>query len=212
MTCFGGTEIEGLIAHYPLDGDAKDWSANSSDGRIVGAKPARGVNGKAKTAYKFNGETDYIHLPININPSRHAALTMTLWVNAEDLERRQLIISNDDGRFDRSLRLTESRLALGWTAYCGGNKKVLGSEPTVKNEWVFLAVVYDQEKATVDLYVNGNHYQKTEAKIGRGLNFVSLGSSPTTGRHFKGRIDNVRIFDRALSTNEIATVRGLGQN
>jgi len=51
---------EGLVAYYPLNGNANDASGNNYNGRIVGATPCQDRFGKANSAFSFNGVDNYI--------------------------------------------------------------------------------------------------------------------------------------------------------
>jgi hypothetical protein len=67
---------DGLVAWYPLNGDAKDHTINRNDGTVYGAVPAAGVDGKL--CYEFDGvKGDYIRVSTPaMNPTNH---TITGW-------------------------------------------------------------------------------------------------------------------------------------
>jgi len=203
------TGLSGLIAYYALDGNALDSSGNDAHGTVVGAKATRGVSGIRSTAFQFDGKDDYIHLPVNLNPNQFPQLTITLWARAHDLDRRQVVFSTDNGGYDRSIRLSANDRVEGWTMYCGRRVAVLGSRPAVKRQWVFVAAVYDQERKTVDLYVDDQHFMRKNCELGIGRLYARLGENPGYGKNFCGKIDEVRIFNRALNPLEISGVAAL---
>ncbi|MCY2929358.1 MAG: LamG domain-containing protein, partial [Planctomycetota bacterium] len=94
----------------------------------------------------------------------------------------------------------------------GGGKTVLGETKMVPGQWVHLAGVYDG--ATVKLYVNG-HLEREEKYCGQIRSDrapVHLGGGKLFGvdwgNHFTvhGTIDEVMIFNRALSAAEIRRI------
>lgn len=118
------------------------------------------------------------------------------------------VISHDDGGYDRSMGINyRSAGGVGWSAFAG-NSAVLGAEPVVNGQWVFLAVVYDQLAKTVTYYINGIRKFVDNTELGEGHRFLYLGSNPSHGEYFTGAIDEVRIYGRALSADE---VQRLGQ-
>ncbi|MBF0234164.1 MAG: LamG domain-containing protein [Desulfamplus sp.] len=58
---------EGLIAYYPFNGNANDESGNGNDGIINGATLTADRNGKADSAYNFDGMDDWITIPAGNN-------------------------------------------------------------------------------------------------------------------------------------------------
>jgi len=64
------TVTEGMIAYYPFNGNANDESNKGNNGTVHGAQLAKDRFGKDNSAYIFNGEDDYISIPIDINPGK----------------------------------------------------------------------------------------------------------------------------------------------
>jgi len=56
---------DGLVAYYPFDGDATDSSGNGHDGTVYGATLVVDRNGQANGAYSFDGQNDYIKIPLH---------------------------------------------------------------------------------------------------------------------------------------------------
>jgi hypothetical protein len=65
-----------------------------------------------------------------------------------------------------------------------------------------MAAVYDQDAGTVTLYVNDSVYEESGA-LGAGVDYLHIGSNPSFGAHFSGVIDEVQIYNFALTTAEI---------
>src|SRR6185436_5235414 len=60
---------DGLIAHYPFNGNANDASTNGNNGTVVGAQLTTDRNGNPNQAYLFNGTSDYINVGQGVKPN-----------------------------------------------------------------------------------------------------------------------------------------------
>jgi hypothetical protein len=201
---------DGLIAYYPFDEDIKDYSGEEVDATNHNAFFVDGKKGKA---LKFNGKNSFIHTLVNINPAKMPQMTMTAWVKAEkgSVVVRQ-IIGNDNDEYDRTLVTDFRGGGKGWSCFAGDGR-VLGYEPVVADKWTFIAAVYDQEAGTVKLFVDGSIHEKDGKMVDEGTSFVLIGargSVENNSHHFKGVIDEVKIYDYALSDKELNSLYKTG--
>lgn len=193
---------QGLEAYFSFDGNANDMSGNGRDGAVSGAILAVDRNGTENSAYNFNGIDNSISVPLNINPSVYPQLTLTAWVKVDSEDPIRQVISHDDGGFDRSLGIDFRGGGNGWSTFRGETQSVLGFFPVKVNEWIFIAAVYDQSEGQVKLYVNDQFIQG-DGRHGEGWDSLLIGSNPNFGEYFSGSIDEIRIYSRALSNEEI---------
>jgi len=199
----------GLLAHYPFDGNANDASPNGIHGSVNGATLTHDRFGNTNSAFFFDGIDDYISAEVNINPDIEPVITMTAWVSAGEYDRAdprapwRQIISHDNGGFGRSFGI-DSRAGngTGWSMFAGSSQ-VLGGVPVELNQWVFMAVSYNETAGDVKLYVNGTLISHVNATLGSGEDFINIGSNPIFGEFFYGKIDDVRIYNRTLSPLEM---------
>lgn len=165
--------------------------------------------GRADQALAFSGATTKLEMPWDINAERHSQLTITAWArftgNPEDKAQFQ-VVSQDDGGYDRSIGIDTRAGEWGWSAFAGEGE-VMGGIPVVPNEWVFLAVAYDQGKRSSQLTVGESAVPAREGSLGAGHAFVWIGGNPSFGEHFVGDIAHVQVFDRVLTDEELKTVR-----
>jgi len=191
-----------IVAYYPFSGNAYDAIWNGHHGTVYGAALTADRFGKPNNAYYFDGIDDYIYAPVNINPDVMPKMTMTAWVKANDVAApiRQ-VISSDNGGFDRTVGIIRRSGVYRWSAFSGSGG-TLDACPFVPGEWEFLAVVYDQNAQTVKLYVNGDVYQENGV-LRLGHEYFSIGANPSYGEYFSGVIDDVRIYNQALSDADI---------
>jgi len=197
---------DNLIAYYSFnDGTASDYTGNF-DGTVYGATVTNsGYSGKA-----FQFYDDYIQLPLNINPSVYPQLTMGAWVKVDDASPIRQVLSQDDGVYDRSLGI-DWRGGGGWATFKGDG--VLAGIPVTMGAWTFVATAYDQDAQNVMLYVgnaNGAQTASGSGSLGSGWAFTRIGMNPTFTEYFRGTIDEVFFFNKALSGTELDAIRTCG--
>ena len=197
-------DLSKLLALYTFEGNSQDVSGHGRNGTVSGATlTSQGYQG---SAYTFNGSSDYIGVPLNINPSVLPKLTMGAWVNATSNSPVRQIISHDNGGYDRGIGIDYrgGGNPSNWSAFTGSG--VLGGSPVVTNQWVFVAVVYDQAARTETLYVNGTAYSATNVQEGEGWSTLRIGSNPSYGEYFQGTIDNVFFYGDTMTAAQIASI------
>jgi len=190
---------EGLVACYNFDegsGDIlKDVSGNGNDGRISGAEYVRRGDGYA---LRFDGATSYVDCGQGPSLDLEEAVTVALWVKVLAIPQAGEPIVVGKG----------ANSAYGFTCYRDNigptNGRIyfyIGTEniatPVALDAWQHLAATFDGH--TIALYVNG------EAVASKGVQMkIPRGGSLLMGKGgFCGLLDDVRIFSRALSPDEI---------
>ncbi len=201
----------GLIAHYPFDGDVQDVSGNGNHGAIVGPLVSTTDRfGAANSAYLFNGVSSYVAVPNSASlSSPTTALTQAAWVY-------QLGVSAVGSPFNPILmKSATSENALMYRLYCAPS--VLGVEygnwtngrdtPVTLplNTWHHVASTYDGQR--IRQYVNGVQvdsaaFTYTMVADTRPLRIGA--DTPGLFEVFNGKLDDVRIYGRALSGAEVA--------
>ena len=206
-------KAEGLVLYFPFDegaGDeAKDASGTGNDGDINGAKWAD--KGKYGGALEFDGKS-YVEVPSsNSLEELVEEVTIAVWVNPEltgsgwqgivtkgdDAAEHFELLVNVDGHAHTAQMFEQGRLI--------ANRPAPGS--IVAGEWQHLAVTYKPGEWV--FYING---EVQESKIDATTNLVPDGKPVVIGdeipkaRFFEGLIDEVAIFNRALSEDEIKLI------
>jgi hypothetical protein len=193
--------VEGLIGWWPLNGDVLDISGEGNNGTNNGAVVTSGLN---QLAYDFNGDTSYIELssPLTIF---NTPFTVSMWCYFDDDSRGILL-----GDFERSSAVninfekhTSRRLRLYWKA---SPDIFTGNDVVNLNEWQHIVFVRDKSNTEVRIYVQGNlvytHSGALSDETTSSLHL--LGRDNRTGTTaFDGRMQDVRIYNRALSVEEV---------
>jgi hypothetical protein len=209
----------GLIAAYAFsDGagaTATDASGNNNIGTLVGATWT--TQGKFGGAVDFNGTTAYVDIGNAVNLQVTGSLTISAWINAAAFPRDDAAIvskrssGNVGFQFDITPDTGPRTIGFKLTNAAGGMMFRYGSTPLDLNQWYFVAGVYDAAAQTLNVYLNGQLDNGTllgtitptqqnsplNANIGRRAGM--------TGYAFNGLIDEVRLYNRALSQTEIQT-------
>ena len=182
---------------------AVDISSLANSCAITGATYAAGEFGNA---LKFNGTSNYVNCGTasGLNPA--SAITVEAWIDPSATTEQKI----DDTRGTwQSLNgysfFTESG-KLYFEYGNGSTYAQLGNTGGVKtNTWQHVAVTLSG--STLTWYVNGKSTGTTSgiAGITASTSNLAIGKSISrNGQYFKGLIDEVRVYNRALSANEIA--------
>jgi hypothetical protein len=199
---------EGLVAYYPLNGNANDASGNNHNGSVVGASPCKDRFGKANSAFSFNGVDNYISFK-SVPLKKLDNCSLSAWINPASIDQDSMAVcvGYDDGRIGNGFEFGVS----------GGNSSgnhlygILGSVAWIDSGYVFPSpnvwyyVVMLRTNGITQFYVNGIQTANTESRKPLTPSAFTIGSA-TGIRHFNGMIDDVRIYNRALSASEIQTI------
>lgn len=192
-----------LVAHWPMDGNTNDVSGNANHGTVVGAALTNNMFGVQDMAYNFDGIDDHIAIP-TLWASSPSAVTVSAWFNKPDsVPEGKIVYLGDNGEFQL--------LTIGDSVYAGVHLPsgwVFTNGPIIPGNWHFAAARWVQDEY-IEIYIDGNLVDSTavgnEALLDVGGAFgASIGSyNQTQGVFYTGQVDNVRIYDRALSDQEM---------
>jgi hypothetical protein len=196
----------GLVAAYGFNEGSgtlvSDVSGNGNNGTISGATWT--TSGKYGKALNFNGTNALVS--VNNAPSLQLTNAMTLeaWVYPTTVNSlwRDVIYKGNDNYYLEGTSSNSGRPAAG-AIFGGAYGEVYGTGALTANTWAHLAATYDG--ATMQLYVNGVQVasRAQTGAIATSTNPLQIGGDSLYGQYFAGRIDEVRIYNRALSVAEI---------
>jgi hypothetical protein len=204
-----GPADEGLVLALGFDENmgltAFDGSGRNHHGTIAGAER---VSGKIGGALRFDGVDDWVTVADAAALDLSSAMTLEAWVNPATAGGwRTVVLKEGAGNMAYELYANNpdvARPAAYFTTPGGAIRGITGTSAMSANTWSHLAVTYDG--ANMRLYVNGA-LVRTVARTGAILATSGPlhigGNEVWGGEWFAGLIDEVRIYNRALSASEI---------
>ncbi|MFZ4536438.1 MAG: PKD domain-containing protein [Propionivibrio sp.] len=213
ITVSAASAGSGLVAAYNFEEASGttvvDASGKGNHGIISGA--TRTTSGKFGNDLSLNGTSNWVTVNDSATLDLTTGMTLEAWVypTTNTGNRSVLIKENAPGNSVYYLYANTSddsnNTPLGGGVYGGQYQFVHGVSRLASSAWSHVTVTYDG--VTERLYVNG---QQVGTKAQAGSMGVSgaplrIGGNSIWGEYFKGRIDEVRIYNRALSATEIQT-------
>lgn len=195
---------DGLVLYLPfIDGTAKDYSGYGNDGTIYGATS---VIGRYGHALSFDGVDDYVIVPdsasLHFNGTDSFTITGLFKLNTlPSVKGADETIIIKDREF--LVRADRGGDTLRFFIFDGTDwePRTTAAYSLSANTWYFFAAIYDN--GILKVYLNGELYGKsTNTKAVATTNSVAVGKWGG-GSHFDGIIDEVRIYARALTDEEI---------
>ena len=205
---------EGLVAWYPFNGNANDESGNGNDGTVYGAALIEDRFGISDKAYSFNGRDNYIIVNSSSSLQPTKEITIAVWL---------FPLSYPTDAMDGWMGILTKRINENnapWDSYVISIHKeqylqfgVNGASDALRlhnmglYKWIFALGTMSENE--VKFYING----RLQSRISRGDNILYSSLSLRIGtlsitrlNPFNGIIDDIRIYNRALSDREILTL------
>ena len=191
-----------------------DASGHNNTGQLVGG--VTWTTGKYGKALKFDGSTGYVNAGNNSSTNIVGSMTMAAWVKMDSAGNDQKVGGNQSGtcggykmsiyglKVEFEVRDIQNNPWLN-RAVGGGTLMNLGC-------WYHVTGVYNAQNNTIKTYVNGVLDRELDNVAANALasttgSFI-MGREPwtTPTRYFDGTIEDVRVYNRALSDQEIKTL------
>jgi hypothetical protein len=222
----------GLIAWYPLDGDANDRSGNNLNGIVNGASLTVDRFGFSNQAYLFDGIDDFIDCGANnLFNFQSSDFTISCWVATAPANRSGCVLSKCTIGSENSYYLMDAENGVkgtnnyAWFAMKnansadGGNCASPCSYPYYhninsggnikKNSWVHLVVIRDSKNRHL-FYRDGllqTSFTPTVRIMQKNNSNFFIGRLGTSSQErFLGKIDDIGIWNRALTDSEVAAL------
>ena len=216
-TAKGDVIRDGLVSYWTFDkadvvGKKVEDVVGKHDGEMVG-KPDI-VVGKFGEAIVLRGPaTDGDHVKVStldISPPNYPDITLMAWVYPTAFgtgaqKNRRFVFGHDNGGCDRGILIRDEGWRIG-TGFTGDPKCYWETGASVEvDKWQHVAVVYQHEEKKITFYKDGKGYAFDEDSNldPSGHPFLLIGAHPKMKRTYEGLIDEVAVYDRALSQDEI---------
>ncbi|MEC4749970.1 LamG-like jellyroll fold domain-containing protein [Methylomicrobium sp. Wu6] len=203
------TSNNGLVAAYGFEEASgtkvADASGNGNIGTINGA--VRITNGHSGKALQFNGTSNWVTVNDSASLDLSTGMTLEAWVYPlSQTDGGNTIILKEASGAEMYALYSEEDVNLPISYINNGDYSgVQGPNRLPVNTWTHLVATYDGQYQR--LYVNGVEVDNSAQSglIQQSTGVLRIGGNSQWGEYFKGYIDEVRIYNRALTATEINT-------
>jgi hypothetical protein len=201
----------GLVAFWPMNGDAVDVTGNGHDGTVNGAQFVQ--DDERGTVLSVDGSSTFVEVDhaddIAFTDVASATMSIAAWVKPAVVPNpgwHTILVKNRDVHFDNSFGLWQNT---GYYHFRFGNK-TFNADGHATGEWKLLVLTYDGPTTTMKGYVNNqliNTIAQNPGSIGETTLMIGAARNHE-GAHppfefFAGMIDDVAIYNRVLDQAEI---------
>jgi glucose/arabinose dehydrogenase len=202
---------EGLVAHWSFDegsgSTAADRSGNGHAGSLqYGATWAAAAQCKLGACVSLDGSDDYVRVLNKASLELTGDVTVAAWIKPAAVGSERTVVSK---RYEFELGAIDDVAPhpLKWTHKAAGGAVVSGNltTSTEASRWHHVVLVRDATAREIRGYEDGTpNVTGTYASPPATSTYnVNIGRNPGGGQHFKGLIDEVRVYGRALSPAEV---------
>jgi hypothetical protein len=207
----------GLIGWWPFNGNAKDESGNGNHGIEHNVQLTLDRNSKSNSAMFFDGKTSFVSIKnFGSVPISDSAITITGWVktNHKIPEGESMFVCSARSNSATAFVINPDNLFICTFANSqGGFHNFYSDKSNIISDgkWHFFAMVYDgfNQKTYLDSTLIWNQYFPFDLLVNGLLEF---GRDNPYGRHYNGDMDDIGIWNRALSEQEVKDLYDSKQN
>jgi hypothetical protein len=199
---FGKVPTNGLVSYYALEGGAFDDGVGNQ-GAITNATL---TTGKVRDAYSFSGGS-YVKVNDSNSLDMTGNITISAWINPRSSTQGYIVAKYGAYMIQfMTTNTTQGGIWSGgaWKQFVGGN--------TPQNTWTHVVFTYD--RVTARMYINGvsvQNFTNTSAIDATATDlYIGAKNSTDRTRDFNGSIDEVGVWNRALTQDEITQLYNYG--
>ena len=202
------------------------WKLDESGGRVAFDSSGHGLNGRFSRepmrvagvrdgAVRLDGKRDYIDFGHSTAFRIVGSMTISAWINSTSFPPDDAAIVSTHNPLGYQLDTTVDKgprtIGFKLANECGGLMARYGATPLVVDTWYYVAGVYDADARTLDVYLNGkpdNGFLRGSVTGRQRSSRLPLYVGKRSGRdrfEFAGSIDDVRLYSRALTKDEIVS-------
>ena len=183
---------------------AADASGSGNVGTLTGASWIAG--GRYGGALSFDGTNDWVTVADAASLDLTTGMTLEAWVRPSAINGWETVLLKEMAGPDWRTRCTQRTEEVDRrpdTSFVGSDRAVVGSAVLPLNAWTHLATTYDG--AIQRLYVNGTPVatRAHRGSITTSTGALRIGGNSVWGEYFSGLIDEVRVYNHALTQAQI---------
>ena len=194
-----------LVAYYPFNGDAIDVSGFNNNGIVYGAALVSDRFNNLNSAYLFDGINDYIQVGNSSSLNFEYSITVNFWIKVSDFFDREAYPLSQ-GNWENRWKISITNRRIRWTVKTDVGIKDLDSETELILDSLYnVTALYDG--VDFEIYINGRLDALSTFSgsiLQTNIDFMIGQVLPGNNQYnFKGVLDDIRIYDYALSFQEI---------
>jgi hypothetical protein len=201
--------VAGPVAAYSFDGGSGDLVSDDSGAGNVGviSGAAWDPAGKFGKALSFDGSGDFVSILDSASLHLSSGMTLEAWVKPTALGStwRTVIFKERLGGMTYALYANDDFSRPLGQIYDTAERGAGGTAPLTPNVWTHLATTYDG--SSLKLFLNGVQVSSVSvpSSIVSSTGLLKIGGNGIWNEDFAGLIDEVRVYNRALSAAELST-------
>lgn len=207
----------GLVGYWKFDEgsdiNAADSSGNGNNGTLTNSPTW--TSGKIKGGLSFDGVDDYVVMSDTLtNPSTfggvNGSMTIVAWVNSTDVSRYSMATHHIGGfdYFSAGATGSGKLRTMVWDAVNNVNYWPISNGAISNGNWFHIVFIFEGGKG-YKFYINGSldrDYPNSNLSLYDYGSASYIGYGTDANTYFKGLIDDVRVYNRALSAAEISAI------
>jgi triacylglycerol esterase/lipase EstA (alpha/beta hydrolase family) len=202
----------GLVGWWTGDGNANDSSGNANNGALQNG--AAFATGKVGQSFSFNGDSQYVSIPHSESLNQSQEITVEAWVRLAELPRNVwgTVATKDNPDSGPYHLLIQQDGSVTWEVFTSAWVDInSGQNRITPGEFSHVAGSYKVSTGAFCVYVNGSATcTQLSGSIRTNSNTLKIGGDLYNGRFFKGEIDELSIYNRALSASELQAIFNAG--
>ena len=208
---------DGLVVFFPFNGNANDEGDLGLDSTLSGASLTSDRFGKSDSAYNFDGIDDFIELPVNSLSILVGRYTISAWIKTTATPEtfgpiysgKHDFLESQFGGFQISV---ESEGKIDSENYTSPIESFGGVTTTPINDGAWHQVVCTWDGTEYRVYIDGTRELVGQATFAGQISWLASIESMFIGKnleeeYYQGTIDDLRLYNRALSSEEITDLR-----
>jgi hypothetical protein len=202
---------DGLVGWWPFNGNANDESGNGNHGTVNGATLTSDRNGKENSAYSFDGFKDYMSINKSNSLNINSEITISVWFKLTNWDKIvntwASLISKSTSPSICNYRISINTKEVSFI-YKGKDYNLKYDPSLIKLDvWNNIVVLVNDNTKTLSIFINNsklnNNLTINNFSDGEDMDLEFGRDQPGATDYFYGSLDDIAIYNRALSKQEI---------
>ena len=210
---------QGLVAYYPFNGNAHDESGNGNNGTVNGVTLITDRFGNENRAYSFNGVDNYIESINSINITNDSPRSVVLWMkNILNPTKSEGLVYwgvNLQYHAKNMFYLLSNNSGLVFNGFYADGAYM---DSIHENQWLMVGYIY-RGNGNLSFFINNQIVDTCNlgGSLATPLTNLKIGSRSENDYmnvedYFKGVLDDIRIYNRVLSSSEVIQLYTIGNS